>query len=177
MDDDVMDDYLTREKLMEPIDDPRYWKDRLDNARSLHHAIYLTNQGDWDRIEAKHRQILKATIEPNDSVLDAGCGWGRLLTLMPGNWIGRYLGVDHSPDFLELARKQHPFRTFVQSKLEQLPFGVYQGFDWAVLISIRDMIRNNRGQEAWDNVETELRRCVKKILYLEYDSTAEGSVE
>jgi hypothetical protein len=62
----------------EPIWDATYWRRRLELAQAghLHHSVFRCPLDRWLAIEAKHREILARTINPTDSILDAGCGWG-----------------------------------------------------------------------------------------------------
>lgn len=175
--------------MSELISDPRYWARRLREAQSkglLHEAIFKVNLDRWRLIEDKHREILKAHLKKVVSVLDCGCGWGRLLTLAPTDWNGGYVGVDLSPDFVNLARKNFPTKDFVVGDLRDLSFlsdyaplhaGPGDKFDLAVLISIRPMIRRNLGDEVWAKVEAEIRKWAAKILYLECDPEDGGSLE
>ena len=41
-------------------------------------------------------------------------------------------------------------------------------FDWCFTISTRAMIVREINQEAWDQIESELKRVAKKVLILEY---------
>lgn len=170
--------------MAEPILDTEYWRNRLEHSLKgeLHHAVFRCPLDRWKRIEEKHRQILAKHISPWDSILDAGCGWGRLLNLLQihtefDDPMVVYRGVDISPDFIELAKKHHPNRVFYVKDLRNLPLEWRQVFDWAVLISIRPMVIRNLGQGEWDNMEKELRRVARKLLYLEYDENDEGSIE
>ena len=163
--------------MTEPILDPSYWEQRLRTAAELHHSVFRCPLDRWLRIEAKHREILAKLIKPDDAILDAGCGYGRLLTLLPTDWRGPYLGVDLSPALIAKARELHPRRAlnhFVVADLLNLPGG---NWDWAVLISVRPMVRRNCGDEVWAEMERELRRVARKLCYLEYDEADEGSVE
>ena len=166
---------------VEDILNPSYWQQRLLLAptKARHHAIFRCPTEVWERIEAKHRQILAEHIQPNDSILDAGCGWGRLLTLLPETWRGRYNGVDISPDFIMLARHRYPRQSFAVWDLQKLSELSYlqPPYDWAVMISMRPMIRRNLGEEVWTQIETEIRKLAKKLLYLEYDDKSDGFVE
>lgn len=168
--------------MPEPIDDPAYWAARLAHAREAgeeHLAVFRCPPDRWRAIEAKHRDILARQVGPGDSVLDAGCGWGRLLDLMPPGWRGTYVGLDRSPDFIRKAWLERPGRTFLVADLRRIPLAAYPGhaFDWAVLVSVRPMVRRNLGGDEWDRMEAELRRLARRLLYLEYDPDDEGSVE
>lgn len=177
--------------MTEPILDPSYWRRRLEQAQSagrLHEAVFRCPLERWQRIETKHREILARLIQPTDSILDAGCGYGRLLDLMPSHWEGQYFGVDLSPDMIALARehyaahfggKRNEAHCFFIGKLESLQAAIHAArtFDWAILISVRPMVIRNQGGEAWEKMEMELRRVAKRLLYLEYDESDEGSIE
>lgn len=168
--------------MTELIFDPNYWQLRLDHATRLdkpHHAVFCCGDEQWQKIEAKHREILKRVISFNDYVLDAGCGYGRLLTLMPprDDWQGNYLGVDLSPAFIEQAARLHPSRKFAVADMRSMRQLGDDWFDVAVLISIRPMIKRHGGEEEWAKCERELRRVARKLLFLEYDAKDEGSLE
>lgn len=166
--------------MAEAILDPLYWKRRLKAApdESLHHAIFKCPLDRWKKIELKHTKILNELIRPTHSILDVGCGYGRLLSLMRESWKGGYLGVDLSPDFLDIARIDYPSRRFVVADLttEIDQFSKYE-FDWAVMISIRPMIKRNLGDLAWIGIETKLKKIARRMLYLEYDENDNGSIE
>jgi SAM-dependent methyltransferase len=164
--------------VAEPVFDPDYWRVRL--ARSIdreqaHHAVFEVSEERWRKIAAKHRDILRGKILPSDSILDAGCGWGRLLSLLPKEWKGEYVGVDLSPDFIRVATAAHPSRHFLVGDLRE-PLGVGGSFSWAILISIRQMVIANVGGEAWAEIEANLRAVARRLLVLEYDSDAGGVV-
>ena len=166
--------------MAEPILDPTYWRRRLLQARHggcIHHAIFKHPLDSWRRIEERHRHILAKHVGPCQSVLDAGCGWGRLLTLMPPTWRGVYVGVDISPDFIAMAEEQHPDRSFLCADLRTWQKSGPLIFDWAVMISMRPMIKRNLGDVEWGIIEGNVRRVAAKILYLEYDERDEGGVE
>jgi SAM-dependent methyltransferase len=165
---------------MEQIHEKSYWRRRLKDVESyglaLHQSIFKCGHDQWARIEAKHRQILAATIGETASVLDCGCAYGRLISLMPETWKGQYLGIDLSPDFIAKARQSYPNHPFLVADL--LDLSIIPGlFDWAVLISIRPMVRRYMGDEAWEKMEWQIRQRASKILYLEYDETENGSIE
>lgn len=166
--------------MPEPIFEPDFWSRRLRVAISreqIHHAVYICDPDTWRRIAERHRRLLAGHIAPTDDVLDVGCGWGRLLSLLPYEWRGHYTGVDLSPDFIRVAREAYPELEFVLGDIRN----VFEGartprWDWAVLVSIRDMITDNLGAEHWNAIrEVLLTRC-DKLLILEYTENDEGVV-
>lgn len=165
--------------MTKPIADPGFWRERLARAERLgerHRAAFECSAEQWRRIEAAHRRILARHVRPADSILDAGCGWGRLLSLLPGDWAGRYLGVDLSPDFLELARQEHSGHTFIHADLRDLS-AIHGCYTYAVLVSVRPMVKRELGEKEWERMEAELRRVARNLMYLEYDPDCKGFVE
>jgi cyclopropane fatty-acyl-phospholipid synthase-like methyltransferase len=165
--------------MTEPILDPEYWAKRLDTARVQHHAIFKCPTDLWEAIAAKHRTLLARHIGACDSILDVGCGWGRLLSLMPEDWCGSYVGIDIASKFLRMAREAYPVRRFMNCSVLGLQHALSRQqtpVDWAVLISFRPMVCCNLGQEYWDRADTLLRHYTKMQLYLEYDLQHEGEV-
>lgn len=167
--------------MSEPILDPSYWKARLREAALEHHAIFRAPEGTWKEIAEHHKGILLNTITRWESVLDVGCGWGRLLDLMPWH-VGQYLGIDLSPDFVEKALRIHPGYQFLVRDVLQSPdlspkeAGRSYKFDWAVCISMRPMIINNLGGESWDKMSEWISRHARKLLLLEYSVHHKGEV-
>lgn len=166
--------------MTNPIDAPDYWRQRLAEAEAagqLHHAVFCCREPQWRAIEARHRAILARHVVATESVLDAGCGYGRLLDLLPKEWAGDYLGLDLSPDFVELAQRRYPGRRFVAADLRDLRFlSGREMWDWCVLVSVRGMVLREMGADAWRRMEAELRRVSRRLLVLEYGADDEGEV-
>ena len=168
--------------MTEPILDPGYWRRRIELAPhgEPHQAVFRCHLSKWKLIEAKHKEILASLIKPTDSILDIGCGWGRLLSLLPREWKGRYTGMDISPDFIALADKLHagPDREFHVGDMRLLDTVLLANkASWAVMISIRPMVIRNLGEADWAAAERQIRRLASKLLFLEYDENDPGSVE
>lgn len=166
--------------MSDPLFDPLYWKVRIDEAQArgeVWKSVYICHKELWDRVEAKHREILARYVKDNDYVLDAGCAYGRILNLLPKDWHGNYLGIDVSPDFIEMARRSFPSRKFAVGDLRSMPQLGTDWFDVAVVSSVRPMVKRHMGNDAWDLMDWELRRVARKLLYLEYDPEHEGSLE
>lgn len=163
----------------EPIFEQVYWNDRLARAVArgqVHRAVYETSEGDWAEINTAHTRILSEHVGIRTSVLDVGCGWGRLLTLMPSYWSGLYLGVDLSKTFIDMATLAYPHRMFLQHDMRQPLSEEVGSFDLGILISIRPMVIGKAGGEHWDLMEYNIRRLCNRILYLEYIASAPGEL-
>lgn len=147
-----------------PIFDLGFWKERIEGAKKgrEHYSVYVTHDADWDKINKVHKEIIGKEVKGR--VLDAGCGYGRT-----SEWLENYVGVDFSPDFIEIAKKKYPHKEFVVSDLRKLPFKDGE-FDWAVCISIKEMVQSNMGNDEWVAMEKELLRVSKHVLILEYTS-------
>lgn len=148
-----------------PVDKTNFWRERIRQAKEAgkeRYSVYLTSQNDWDKLNEVHKQIIKKHISRDDSVLDAGCGYGRA-----SEWFRNYHGIDFSPDFIAMAQKMYPNKTFSVADLTALTFNNKE-FDWGICISIKQMIVANLGAEKWALMEKELRRVCQKVLILEY---------
>ena len=166
--------------MAEPIDDVGYWKARLKAAQDrgmLHESIFRCPLQRWEQIEHRHCHILTNVLSPDTSILDVGCGYGRLLTMLPDWWQGRYLGIDISPDFIAMAKENHPSRLFLcaDAREPHLRETLFGEFDLAVLISIRPMVKRNLGEDAWNEMEMSVKMMAEKVLYLEYDPEDMGA--
>ncbi len=152
--------------MPKPVDRVEFWKERIDTAAKDYFTVYVTSEGDWHRINKAHEAIIKKLIKPEDRVLDAGCAYARMSKLFSDE---QYVGVDFSPDFIEMAKRNFPAKEFLIANLKNLPFRDDE-FDWAFCTSIKAMVVNNLGQEEWDQMEKELTRVAKKLLILEYEN-------
>lgn len=146
------------------VDKLDFWKDRIAMAKKNkeHYSVYITDFKDWDRLNTDHEAIFTKEIKKEDRVLDAGCGYGR-----SSIYFDNYVGVDFSPDFIELAQKKFPDKEFWVADLKDLPFKD-QEFDVSFCVSIKHMIVDNLGEEEWNKMFKELKRVSKKVLLLEY---------
>lgn len=147
------------------VTDPRFWRDRLSTCGGdLQRAMFT---GSSDEFAAAHadqmRQLHKAGIRPTDSVLDVGCGYGRLLTLMPADWAGDYVGIDVSPDLVAIARILYPTRRFEVAHGDRMPF-VDERFDVAVAVWLRTMLMDNGKLDVWQRVELEMCRVARRVV-------------
>ncbi|WP_293673207.1 class I SAM-dependent methyltransferase [uncultured Parolsenella sp.] len=85
---------------------------------SDHAGIYEMCRDDYPQMLAELEK------EPFDAVLDVGCGTGAVLALLHEKYPdGRYVGLDLTPEMIEVARtKVAPGMEFVVGDAENLPF-------------------------------------------------------
>ncbi len=161
--------------------DPAFWRARLRQVPpdQRYKAVYHTTIDDWQACEKTHRRILAERVMTNDSILEVGCAWGRLLDLMPDGWRGQYFGLDLSPDFIALAREErrNPAWTFACGRAEDvLQTIAAKSYDVGVCVSIKGMLKREGQRGIWDRIATQLKRCCRTVLILEYDADAEPEV-
>jgi len=168
--------------MSKPVLDPAFWKKRYEEAKkanSLHHAVYRIHADGWRLIEEHHRRVLAKHVGPHTKVLEVGCGYGRLIDLLPRDHKGQYLGYDLSTDFIAQASLTYgDLRgrgTFVCARAEDEMQKLHdKTFDLGVTVSIRNMLVENGHELVWNNIFREMIRVCSKVLTLEYDATDEG---
>ena len=154
-----------------PIDNPDFWKRRLywasATGRGTHTAIYDIDPDTWIYIQNDTNRILKNHLTSGMKLLDAGCGYGAASAYLPSGV--NYVGVDISPDLIEVARIAYPDRVFVLGDIRDLSqFGDGE-FDYGLCRSIRKMILDNLGAGEWDKMSRELLRVCKRVILIEYE--------
>ncbi len=88
----------------------------------LNHQFYQTFADQFSETRQRLQPgVVRAVAEipPGDSVLDLGCGNGRLAAYLAENGhTGRYVGIDTSANLIEIARQQEiPKTAFIQADL------------------------------------------------------------
>lgn len=152
--------------MSKPVNKTDFWRDRIKEAlnkcNDIRYSVYYTGRDDWNKLNSVHKDALSKLIPKKANVLDAGCGYGRW-----SEHFDKYTGIDFSPEFIEKAKELYPDKKFLVADLNKLPFKDGE-FDWAFAVSVKVMIVNNLGQEAWEPMEKELKRVAKKVIFLEY---------
>ena len=159
--------------MSNPVNDPSFWRDRLSNALAEgqpHKALYHVDPETWANINMVHKQVLSQLLNTKNhvSILDAGCGLGELVNLLP-DIPHSYKGIDISPEFISYARHRHPRHQFELRDAADTGFSE-RAFDLAVCRSLEGMIKNELGFEAWRKIETELLRVADRLLLLNYSN-------
>jgi len=88
-------------------------------------------------LSAIHRRVLRLIeLAPNQSLLDIGCGTGRVLKALAAKKIDgvSLAGIDPSPDMLDLAAKDSNLKLKIAYGSD-LPFG-NETFDWVISVLV-----------------------------------------
>ena len=155
---------------MEPVLDPSYWAQRIATCGGdLHRAMFQGSHDQFREKEDEQYDQLRNKVGKHESVLDAGCGYGRLLRLLDlEHWKGTYLGVDICPQFVQIARLMNPGRALTAGDLRDLrSCGIVQGrdrFDVAVALWLREPVSRNCGYEVWEQIEDNLHLVAKRVV-------------
>jgi ubiquinone/menaquinone biosynthesis C-methylase UbiE len=109
--------------------DERRLKSVLSRRRSKSEEFFSTASGRWDHLREElfggtfHLQALIALLDPALLVGDLGCGTGQITSVIAPH-VSRVIGVDSSPDMLQVARTRlaaFPSVDFRLGQLETLP--------------------------------------------------------
>lgn len=166
--------------MTKPVNTPEFWQRRfVDYMGDPRRVLWTGTDAQWDQMEQDHKEILAKEIKPDDKLLDAGCGYGRLLDLLPSSFRGGYTGVDISPKMIAEAKRLHPGHDFRVCDLSNLPVFTWTRryvdgrphdapiFDVAVCIMLRHMLTAHVSPAYWDIVEGQLKQVAKRLLILE----------
>lgn len=159
---------------MKDVTNPDYWRDRMYGAFASgerHRLMFNGSLEQFEAIERRQRDALEQ-IGPRHSVLDVGCGYGRLPELLRlQGWKARYVGYDVSHDLIGVAKKWWPDESFYQFHVADLagddppnpPFRA----DWAVALWIKTMLINNQMTEKWERIEVWMRKHSRNVLVVD----------
>jgi len=133
--------------------------DRIARRYDLVNTVLsLGTDGGWRRRTAR-----ETGLKPGGSALDVACGSGKLTAELaklarPG---GRVVGLDFSPQMLEVARRDHPGIEFIEGDALKLPFED-ASFDAATIaFGLRNLADPVRGLR-------EMTRVARRAVVLEF---------
>lgn len=103
-------------------------------------------------------------VSPGKSILDVGCGYGRILSELYGQGYENLTGVDFSQGMINRGLKLHPQLNLIKNNGDKLPFADDE-FDAVLLIAVLTCTANPEEQE---KLISEIKRVLKKdgILYI-----------
>lgn len=159
----------------EHVCSPDYWRERmlrfLAKQPDLHQIIWQTDRELWQHTQAETAKVLAEHLRGGETVLDVGCGYGALVEcleqsrFLSGKRRGNYVGVDISPDLLDLARILYPTEKFILANASRMPLPAGT-VDLAVLRQVKGTIRGNYGHGTWNLIRDEIARVSRRILYI-----------
>lgn len=131
-----------------------------NNYREIAGAFDVTRKKYvWPELE-KMVEFLK----DGDSVIDVGCGNGRLLDNVKNKKIN-YLGIDSSSELIEFAKKNYPNNEFVVGDILSLTEEVEQKFDLVISVAV---LHHLPGKELRINALNQLKNVCRpegKIIF------------
>jgi SAM-dependent methyltransferase len=98
-----------------PTSTPETW-DELARSDGPDHAI--ADCGSTESHERRLHAVLRLPFRPGETLLELGCGTGRLADLVPDGVT--YEGLDWSAEMVELAQKRRPHIAFRQGTQDDL---------------------------------------------------------
>jgi SAM-dependent methyltransferase len=163
-------------------DDPHYrasyqnWVRRLrKQSKNVPTAMEQAVGGDFEQMGLLQRELLIAVgLQPDDFLIDVGCGSGRLAVQLADYLKGSYLGTDVIPDLLEHAASlvdRPDWRFEVVNEL-MIP----SGDETAELVCFFSVMTHLRHEESYRYLQ-EARRVLRvggKIVFSFLDFAVEG---
>jgi len=137
-------------------------RDSLKRFGYSSHALYWSSR---EIQEIRFKVLADIGIEPGDSVLDVGCGFGDFIP-----WFEKqggtldYTGIDLSPDLLTEARKRHADVQFVEGELFDMVFAE-ASFDWVILSGALNELLHDDGDYARRSITRMFELCRKGMAF------------
>ncbi len=114
-------------------------KEQAENLLSLVKRNYNEIAASFDATRKKEiwpiMREFAADVKDGDSVLDAGCGNGRLLEALKGKKIG-YLGIDNSAELIKSAEQNYPSYEFREADILNLDNVPEKDFDHIFCLAV-----------------------------------------
>ena len=154
------------------VRDIEFWRERLRDLKDPIKAII--DNFDWEPVDKFHLSAIRKHIQPHETVLDIGCGPGRI-----AHWFApeQYTGIDFVPEFVELANERNPKYHFqVHDIKEPMPYED-NWFGLAIGISVREIFITGSSEEEWRKALKEILRVASVFIHLPYGNNDPRAIE
>ena len=164
--------------MNKPVDKTSFWRERLFRAiafgKDLHTVIYDVDIKLWQKVQTETHNILAREMLRGNArnLLDVGCGYGALYDVIPDSYGLRYVGVDLSPELIEIALLRNPKVNFIAGDIRSVVNEQLKGcrFDAIVIRSFKDMIVGSLGLGAWEEIREAMSKLSRRLINIEYGS-------
>ena len=160
-----------------PTEQIAFWEERLAETKKknwpIYRAIARTHSDEiWEKAQEEQRVLLHRFIQPYSTILDAGCGVGAAVPLLPDNE-STYLGIDFAECLVKEARLQHPEKEFQVTNLLDLCCFSEDQFDFTFCRGVQGIVSGRLGNDTWLSMKEELKRISKRLLLMSQFSPTE----
>lgn len=164
--------------MNQPVLSDEFWRQRIIaaiNRGSIHQSVYVCSDEMWSKVQCRTREILYNHIEPTDTILDVGCGYGPLIECLPYDTI-EYHGIDISPSFGLLFQIYNPDKVItIQDICEYkgLEHTLDHRFDVVIARSLIGMLDTEGYTDcAKRAIQSMKRLAIKCVLLIPYELDA-----
>jgi SAM-dependent methyltransferase len=144
--------YLDQREITDSLNLVDVYRTRIESFGYTGRMMFYKNEAQHQRKLRQFADLLRRVLEPSDTLLDVGCGYGSLFTLLPEC---HYRGIDVVPEFISLARTKYPHVEFEVKDIEH-DRGTY---DWCVLLGVVNSVPDPR-----KIIETVWQNCAKGLI-------------
>ena len=152
-------------------DDKEFWVGRVNDAKARQdpfYSIYKSGPVVWGEIIKNRLSIIAEKIPTGSRVLDAGCAFGWLATVLPYMQAIKYTGIDHTPALIDYGKELFPRVNLIEAPLQELPFD-NDSFDWVVCSCVKHGIVENEEnglieKGRWKQIESEFMRVSENAI-------------
>lgn len=143
---------MDRTHISSPTQLVQLYQTRIAKMGMSGRTMFYATEKQHRRKLLQFSSIIKSTLSADDTILDIGCGYGKLLEFLPPC---KYVGIDLIPEFVEYARRKYPGVSFLNTDLREYR----SAYDWGVLLGVVNGIPNPE-----ELIELAWMNCNKGLL-------------
>lgn len=151
---------MGRQEISAQFDHPHFWRQRIEEAGG-NYLDAIQGGVDWDKVKECQKELFEKFL--HGKVLDAGCGIGRTIEIMPDD-VTKFIGIDISPDFIEEAKRRYPEGDFRVMNAKKTTFKDNE-FDWVVAAGMGGHPKDPHS-DFFTELKGELIRIGRSVIFL-----------